>query len=468
MLSVIDDYLILGAGVSGIIMAKELTANGANVTLVEAGEYFNKDTYPQKEIDANSKLYWGGGIELNHQATIGFLRPKVVGGGSIVNQALLDRFDNVALESWSEVSGIKEFSVEKMKAWYEKAESGVKIQEIPKEYRNANADIFIQGFKNLGYECAPLKRAQSGCEYEKGNDCIQCLSGCKLDSKQSTAITALPKAIKNGLKLFSQMEATRIEQKNDLIIVHAVDRNKAHHTFKAKNLILASGAVGNTKLLLNSNLKNSNPMVGKNFYTHPQFMSLGLYEKEIAAHKGPFQAMKSDEPHFRISKFKLENVFAPPVGLAMLLPSFGKKHMASMKKLRHYACVEVAIRDQLPGTIKLTSSGRVHITKELKGEDFQTYKRGEKVIHQIFNSTGATKVVNGELSIGLHLMGGLCIGEDSKSSVVNPDFQLHHASNIFCADSSIFPNAPGINPSLTIMALTLKAADTIIKKAHQS
>ena len=36
-------------------------------------------------------------------------------------------------------------------------------------------------------------------------------------------------------------------------------------------------------------------------------------------------------------------------------------------------------------------------------------------------------------------------------------------SGIFAADSSIFPNAPGINPSLTIMALSKRAADTIIK-----
>ena len=457
----VDDFIIIGAGISGIIMAKQLSERGASITLLEAGKHFNRHTYPRKEIDANSQLYWGGGIELNQHATIGFLRPKVVGGGSIVNQALLDRFDQNALASWKSQSGIKFFDSEAMNPWYEQAESGVKIQEIPAQFRNTNADIFIDGFKNLGFKCAPLKRAQSHCQYEKGNDCIECLAGCRLDSKQSTAITALPCALKNGVSLISQFEVTHFEKSKDIYHVHGKNAHGEYKRLSAKKLILASGAIGNSKILLNSKYGNKNNQVGKRFYTHPQFMSLGLYEKEIAAHKGPFQAMKSDEPHFRINRFKLENVFAPPVGLSMLLPGLGSDHMKAMKKLRHYACVEVAIRDQLPGQIRITSKGKVQISKSVFGEDYTTYKKGEKVIHEIFKTTGAKSIINGELSIGLHLMGGLCIGTDSAKDVVTPDFNLHDDPNIFCADSSIFPNAPGINPSLTIMALSIQAASRI-------
>lgn len=195
-------------------------------------------------------------------------------------------------------------------------------------------------------------------------------------------------------------------------------------------------------------------------------MSLGLYEDEIAAHKGPFQAMKSDEPHFRINRFKLENVFAPPVGLSMLLPGISGKHLKGMKNLRHFACVEVAIRDQNPGEIKVDGSGRVKIIKELDARDRATHKKGEAVVHQIFNSTGAKRVIDGGISIGLHLMGGLCIGTNANTSVVNPDFKLHGYNNIYAADSSIFPDAPGINPSLTIMALSLMAAEKIKSEVH--
>ena len=55
------------------------------------------------------------------------------------------------------------------------------------------------------------------------------------------------------------------------------------------------------------------------------------------------------------------------------------------------------------------------------------------------------------------------MGVDPKTSVVDPEFRLHGYKNIFAADSSIFPNAPGINPSLTIMALSKKAAADILR-----
>ena len=80
---------------------------GMKCVMLEAGQRLQRaHTYPRNEVDANSQLYWGGGIELTKDASIGLLRPKVVGGGSIVNQALLDRFDDDAFDSWREASGV--------------------------------------------------------------------------------------------------------------------------------------------------------------------------------------------------------------------------------------------------------------------------------------------------------------------------------------------------------------------------
>ena len=135
-----------------------------------------------------------------------------------------------------------------------------------------------------------------------------------------------------------------------------------------------------------------------------------------------------------------------------------------MERLTNLACIEVAIRDTNPGKIKINKAGKPVISKSLNKLDKTRMKKGTEAIYNIFNSTGARRIIPGILPIGLHLMGGCAMGLDARNSVVNADFQMHENPNVFIADSSIFPDAPGINPSMTIMALSVKAAETIFKK----
>lgn len=457
------DVIIVGAGVSGSFIANELVSQGLKCLMLEAGLNLNKKNYPIHDVLINSKMYWSGGAELNKEGSLAFLRPKVVGGGSIVNQALLDRFDSEVFEDWKSKSKIDFFSPSSLAAYYDKAESNISIEEIPEKARNRNAKIFMDGMTKNGFTAKPLKRAQKGCSDLSNNDCIECLSGCRLDSKQSMAVTVLPLAVKNGLTLISSFEVKRIEPFADGVKVVGLKGKKETLEFKAKKLVMASGAIGNSLLLMRSGLKNKIPALGNNFFTHPQFMALGIYKEKVDSYKSSFQSLKSEDPQFKKWGFKLENVFAPPNGISMLLPGFGKSHLDLMKKIPYMACIEVAVRDTNPGTIKLGKNGSLIIDKKLGSEDEKRKKKGQEVIQNIFESTGAYNVVHGKIGVGLHLMGGCPIGQDDKKSVTSPDFHLHGFKNIYLADSSVFPAAPGINPSLTIMALSIMASEKIMK-----
>ncbi|MFN8370098.1 MAG: GMC family oxidoreductase N-terminal domain-containing protein, partial [Bacteriovoracaceae bacterium] len=423
---------------------------------------YNRNTYPTKEIDSNSRLYWSGGIEFNLDSSIGFLRPKCVGGGSIVNQALIDRFDEDALSSWKEKSGVSFFNTNDMKSSYEAAESELHLQEIPAKYHNGNAKIFQDGFAKNGYKCSPLIRAQKDCKFEEGNSCIECLSGCRIDSKQSMPVALLPKADTKFLAIESEFEVCKIEVNPNLVKIIGKNKFGATVNHFAKKLVLASGAIGNSKLLLQSGMKIKMPSLGENFYTHPQYMLLGLYDFPVNSHLGPLQSFKSSDPNFRAKGFKLENVFAPPVAISMLIPGFEKKHQRLMKQITHLACIEVCVRDTHAGKIGVAKNGKVLITKTLNEEDQKRRRLGIEAIHNIFSKTNAKEIIEGVLPIGLHLMGGLGIGVSGEKTVVSPDFSTHVFKNVFVSDSSIFPNAPGINPSLTIMALSKMSTPKII------
>ena len=450
------DYAIIGAGISGPFIAHDLCAAGADCLMIEAGRQYSRRTYPRNDLDGTSQLYWSGGMELSRDARLVFLRPKVVGGGSVVNQALVDRFDADALDSWRSQSGIDFFNEREMLPWYEKAEAEIAIQTIPSEHRNQNADIFEQGFKTLGYQLAPLRRAQKDCNYEAGNCCIECLNGCRIGSKQSTPETVLKSALASGLHLRPETEALAIDASKKPIEIICRSPSGGTVSYRARNLILACGSIGNSRLLLGSGLGKQLPAAGHHFYCHPQYMNFGIYNKPIMSHLGAFQAFKSDDAGFRKNGFKLENVYAGPAAIALLLSGFGIQHHQIMEKLSHFACIEVCTRDTQPGRIRVNRRGKAVVEKTQNEEDLRRYRKGLAVIDDIFNTTGAHRIIHGNMGIGLHLMGGCTMGTDPERSVVGPDFRLHGHTNIYCADSSIFPNAPGINPSLTIMALSKK------------
>jgi choline dehydrogenase-like flavoprotein len=56
-------------------------------------------------------------------------------------------------------------------------------------------------------------------------------------------------------------------------------------------------------------------------------------------------------------------------------------------------------------------------------------------------------------------MGTARMGRDVKTSVLNEWNQVHTAKNVFVTDGSCMTSASCVNPSLTYMALTARAAD---------
>jgi choline dehydrogenase-like flavoprotein len=462
-MAVTYDFIIIGSGTSGGVLAYYLTKAGAKCLLLEAGKAFSAKTFPNNEMDYSAQLFWNGGMEFNSDVTLAFLRGKCLGGGSVVNQCLLDRFDDFAWDLWRSASNIDFFTSAQMAPHYDEIESQLSIQEIPERHFNRNARLMKEGFEKLGYHWKPLRRGQRDCQIDEGNDCMACLGGCHRDSKQSTLVTFIAWAREMGLEIWPEFHVEYLRATPQGVTVIGTQGEQTRREVSAPKVILAGGALGTTALLLRSGFKAKLPALGQGFYCHPQWMVFGLFDEPIDAHKGAFQAIKSDDARFRRGGFKLENVFAPPIGVALLLPGFGPRHHALMKRYRSMGCMEVAVRDTTPGELVLDRSGRLRIHKKLGVEDRQRRQRGLSVIEEVFRAVGAREIIISSVGLGLHLMGGCPMGTDPKNSVVNERFQLHGSPNIFVADSSIFPAAPGINPALTIMALSRKASQSILQ-----
>jgi choline dehydrogenase-like flavoprotein len=60
-------------------------------------------------------------------------------------------------------------------------------------------------------------------------------------------------------------------------------------------------------------------------------------------------------------------------------------------------------------------------------------------------------------------MGTARMGQDPKSSVLNKFNQVHACKNLFVTDGAAMTSASCVNPSLSYMALTARAADYAVK-----
>jgi choline dehydrogenase-like flavoprotein len=89
---------------------------------------------------------------------------------------------------------------------------------------------------------------------------------------------------------------------------------------------------------------------------------------------------------------------------------------------------------------------------------------GLETCSQIMRAAGAREIFRVELveQAGFHLMGTARMGTDPGTSVLNAWSQAHDAQNLFVVDGSAFTTAAAVNPTNTLQALALRAADRIL------
>jgi gluconate 2-dehydrogenase alpha chain len=86
---------------------------------------------------------------------------------------------------------------------------------------------------------------------------------------------------------------------------------------------------------------------------------------------------------------------------------------------------------------------------------------------EILRAMGATKTWHGPRFTGAgssHDVGGCRMGDDPGASVVDSTLRVHDTPGLYVYSGAVFPTCPGVNPTLTVWALCLKAARELIER----
>jgi choline dehydrogenase-like flavoprotein len=81
---------------------------------------------------------------------------------------------------------------------------------------------------------------------------------------------------------------------------------------------------------------------------------------------------------------------------------------------------------------------------------------------QALHAAGATDLLgSGLVTPAYHFMGTACMGTDPRKSVVDASHRAHDVANLYVVDGGSFTTSAAVNPTSTIGAFALRAADRI-------
>lgn len=109
--------------------------------------------------------------------------------------------------------------------------------------------------------------------------------------------------------------------------------------------------------------------------------------------------------------------------------------------------------------------------------EYETARKFAHIIKQQLQTAGFTALdwtpgllegVRPEMVDSYHSMGGLRMGLDARTSVVDTDLKVHGVENLHVASCAVFPSGGSSNPTFTLMALALRLGDHLQVKSAGS
>ncbi len=102
------DVVIVGSGAGGAVAAATLAEAGLDVIVLEAGESYNRDTYPANPLDAIASLYRDGGLTIAEgRPPIPVPVARTVGGTTVINSGTCFRAPEPVLTDWRDRFGVE-------------------------------------------------------------------------------------------------------------------------------------------------------------------------------------------------------------------------------------------------------------------------------------------------------------------------------------------------------------------------
>lgn len=371
------------------------------------------------------------------------------------------------------------------------------------------ADMFlttltVPAAEQLGYHPYRAPTGANSVPYDGRPACNNCgfcaFYGCPIDAK-GDPVAMLRRSLQRGrcelrpesIALEILLDGSGSRSRG----VRYLDGDGVEHTVTADAVVVACGAFETPRLLLRSGIGNSSDLVGRFLMFHLQTIVLGFFPFRLHAYKGRDVTHLMDDPivgdaetaaaaHAAGLPYLRGGIVehggsGHPIMEAMHLPA-GADHTALMadSATRDKMVAFTMQGEDLPqATNRIDLDAGVRdvwglpvgrVTYQPHAHDVACSHHWAPRLEAVLRGAGAhgTRWVTSPGTPGTiaphlepmskHWMGTARMGRDARTSVCDPWQRLWDVDNVVVTDSSVFPTSTGYGPTLTLVALAVRAA----------
>ncbi|MEJ2049827.1 MAG: GMC oxidoreductase [Calditrichota bacterium] len=513
------DYIIIGSGFGGSVAALRLVEKGYKVLVLEKGKWFNATDFPKTNWNVK-RWFWiplirfFGFFKLSFFRHVTILSGVGVGGGSLVyaNTLPIPKKEFFLAPSWKHLA---DWETE-LQPYYQ---TGLQMLGTARNPRLETGDIALQKLagdigKENHFEATnvavffgepnitvpdPYFNGE-GPERAGCNFCGGCMVGCRFNAKNTLDKNYLYLAQKKGAIIQAESEVYDVQplQESDgsggylVKWKQSTGFKKKKGTFTGKGIIFAGGVLGTVPLLLKlkeKSLPNLSQKIGANIRTNSEsLIGITTFDKNTIFSDGiAIGSILHTDEHSHLEPVR----YPSGSGFWRLLMSpmaQGKSVLTRLKKvlwdfLRHlirnarvYFVRNWAKRTQillhmqtLESTLRF-SRGKLGLRSSMEQGKSPTpfIPEAENLAnHYAHLVNGKPTVLLTETILGIpttaHILGGAVMGRDIREGVIDSDNRVFGYRNMYICDGSAISANPGVNPSLSIVAISERVMSKIPK-----
>lgn len=507
------DVIVIGSGFGGSVSALRLAEKGYSVAVLEKGKRWRKEDFPRTNWNIRKNLWIPRLGCHGYQMVTPFkhviiLHGGGVGGGSLVyaNQLLVpppEVFDN---PDW----GIPDCEA-RLKPFYETArkmlganpspqvgaadkylrEVGIELRGQDTFHKNDVGVFFGTPDKTVPDPYFNGKGPErTGCTF-----CGACIVGCPVGAKNTLDQNYLYLAEGLGAEIVPESEVIGVRPGTDgydVISRKSTRTSRPEKVYRARKVVFSGGAIGSVKLLMKCRheglLPNLSNQLGNFVRTNSEAI-LGVRSNDETTNWSDQIAITSgiyadDTTHIEMVRFnKGSDVL---LNLLTLMADGGGKHPRWIRYLGSIGRHPLQFLSLLWPFGKASNTTVVLVMQTDKNHLKLDYKpRWWRFGGKSMNSTVPSGMARSPAYIPIanevtrrlarkmdgiplsglpevvfnapttaHILGGCCMGATPEKGVVGFNGEIFGYPNLFVADGSVVAANLGVNPSLTITALS--------------